>query len=246
MTATQLAYGALRLCREGLARVGRTGSTEQYADALNRLNDMIDAWGAERITIYVLLRTLQTLASGTASYTIGTGGTIAIVRPATIDHAALIIDLNADPETEDPIDVYTDQEWEGIQQKELTSPYIQGIYFDHGWSAGLATITVWPIPTIATTRLVLYTPQALTAFADLTTNYTFPNGYAEALRYQLALRLAPEFGGLVDPQDTIDRAKKSFALIKRANIRPRQSILDSRTPGIAERSIYDWRTDTFR
>lgn len=246
MTATQLIYGALRLCRDGLLRAGRTGSSEQYADGLLRLNDMIDAWALENLTIYYMPRTTKALTSGTATYTIGTGGNINIVRPTRIEAAALIIDTSADPETEVPIDVFTPQDWEGVRQKDLTSPYVQGIYYDFGWTAGLARITVWPVPTIDITSLVLYTLQALTAFADLVTNYTFPPGYAEALRYQLALRLAPEFGGLLAQADTEKLATKALAIVKRGNNRPVQATLDRRTPGLGAHPKYDWRTDSFR
>ncbi len=244
MTSTQLIYGALRLCKGGLARPGRTASTEELADGLSRLNDMIDAWGIERLTIFFVLRTEKVLASGTVSYTLGTGGDINIVRPNRLESAGLILDNTADPVTEVEIDVFTDQDWRGIAQKDLTNPLAQGVYFDHGWTAGLARISPWPIPSVATTTLVLYALQALTAFADLTTNYTFPPGYAEALRLQLALRLAPEFGGLKDPSTKQDAAL-ALSRVKRANIRPEVADLDRRTPGLRNGNAWDYKTGDF-
>lgn len=244
MTATQLIYGALRLCKGGLSRPGRTASTEELADGLSRLNDMIDAWGIERLTIYFVLRTTQVLSANVASYTIGSGGTINIVRPNAIEAARIIVDNTATPVYEAPIDVLTDEQWERTPQKDLTSPLSSGIYYDHNWSAGLARIYPWPVPTVATTTLVLYTLQALTAFADLTTNYTFPPGYAEALRLQLAIRLAPEFGGLKDPSTRSD-AILALARIKRGNIRPEEADLDNRTPGLRAADLWDYRTGDF-
>ena len=245
MTATQLIYRSLRLCKDGLVRPGRTASPEQLTDGLARLNDMIDAWGIERLTIFFVLRTEKTLADATASYTIGTGGSINIVRPASIESAGLILDTAADPTTEKPIHIFTDQEWQSIKQKGLTSTLVSGIYYDKQWTAGLATIYVWPVPTIGTTALILYTLQALTAFADLTTSYTFPPGYAEAIGYQLALRLAPEFGGLTDPA-TEKNATVALARLKRGNIRPVEVELDRATPGLHAGNVFDWRTGDVR
>lgn len=225
-SATTLVYGALRLCNGGLARPGRTASPEELADGLLRLNDLVDAWGVERLTMYQLLRTLKTLASGTPTYTIGAGGSINMVRPDRIDYARLIIDTSASPVTEIDVAIWTDQQWAAISQKTLTNPLPHGIYYDRGWTAGLGLISIWPIPNVGTTQLVLYTKQALTAFADLTTVYTFPPGYAEALRYNLALRLAPEFGGVRDT-GTVQLAKDALGKIKRANIQAVQVGVDS-------------------
>lgn len=230
-SATTLIYSALRLCREGLTRPGRTASTEELADGFTRLNDMLNAWGVERLTMYRVLRTTRALAASTASYTIGSGGAIDIVRPDKIEAAGLILDVNAVPVYEKPIDVITDQRWRRIQQKDLENPLAQGVYFDHGWSAGLGRVYLWPIPSVGTTTLVLYSLVALTAFADLTTCYTFPPGYGEAIRYQLALRLARDFGGLKDPETTTFLATTALARVKRGNIRPEEAALDPRTPG---------------
>lgn len=242
-SATNLIYAALRLCAGGLARPGRTASTEELADGLVRLNNMIDAWGVQRLTMYQLLRTVEPLISGQASYTVGTGGNIPIVRPDQIDYARLIIDTSADPVTEIDLTVWTDQQWAAISQKELTNPLVQGIYYDRGWTAGLGIIYPWPIPDVGTTELVLYTKQALTAFADLTTVYTFPPGYVEALQYNLALRLAPEFGGLRD-QATMQLAREALGLIKRANIQPVVATMDSAL--IPRGEYFDWRTGEIR
>jgi hypothetical protein len=98
-----------------------------------------------------------------------------MVRPASIESVGLVLDVNATPIYEKPIDLFTDQRWQSIRQKNLLSPYIQGIYYDHNWApmavpplatpTPLGTIYVWPIPSIGTTRLPLHIPQALPEFA---------------------------------------------------------------------------------
>lgn len=171
-----------------------TPEASEAADGLLRLNDWIDALALDDFTIYYLLRTVVPLTASTASYTIGVGGTINIPRPTDISAAGLILNTGTVPPNELEIDVFTQQQYEGIVQKTYSSTYPQGIYYDHGWVGGLATIAPFPIPNQSLSQLVLYTPQALTEMT-LAGNVTFPPGYRRLLRYGLARELAPEFGG---------------------------------------------------
>lgn len=241
-TATQLVVAALRLCREGLKAPGRTASTEQLTDGRLRLNEILDAWGADRLTIPSYLRTTHTLTANTTSYTIGIGGNINIVRPVSIDWAGLIIDTAGDPTTEIPIEVFTPQRWRAILQKGLSSSLAQGIYYDHAWTAGLGRIEPWPVPDVGTTQLVIYSYEALTEFADLTTAYSAPPGYMRAIRLALAVELAPEFGGSTRPTLAQD-AKDALGIIKSANLRIVELQVD---PALVSREgLWNWRTDTY-
>lgn len=213
---------------------GETLDPTAEDDALTWLNRMIGSWGAQRLTMYFLTRTPQTLTSGTASYTIGTGGTINIVRPLTIERATLITNLNDTDPTEIPIAVLTDQEYAYWPQKTLQSSYPSAIWYDHNFASSLGRIYPLPIPNVSTTRVVLYTPTALTVFADLTTDYVWPLGYEEAIETNLALRLAIPMGREV-PDGLRELARSSLALIKRSNIgtRLREMSIDPTLLGTA-------------
>jgi len=242
VTARDIVTRALKTL--GVLAAGETPTAEDASDALDALNDMVDSWQLERLFIHEIVRTVKTLAASTATYTIGTGGAINVTRPTWIDAARVILDLAATTPTEIPIEVFSDQKWQDIRQKTLTSSLIQGIWFDHAWSAGLGLIYVWPIPTTGTTRLVIYAPGlAVGAFVDLNTDYTFPPGYRDALHYSLAVRLAPEFGKPLDGL-VAQLAVDSLAKVKRANHRPRELACD---PAItARRGYFDWRTGGYR
>lgn len=242
MTGLDLVSGSLKLL--GVLAAGETATGNDAQDALSRLNDMVDAWNLERLFIFTIVRTPKTLGSGTASYTIGTGGSINIVRPLWIDHAGLIIDTSASTPSEIPIEVFTDQRWQGIPQKTLQSGLAQGIFYDHAWSAGLGLVYPWPIPNVGTTQLVLYAPgTAVAAFADLTTDYTFPPGYKRMLRYNLAVELAPEFGRALD-STVATIAERTIGNVKRANSRPRELRCDPAVTG--RRGAFDIRTGGYR
>lgn len=247
MTGNTLIAGALRLI--GVLGEGETPSATEGADAFSALNDMIDAWALEPLMIYYVLRTVKTLASNKASYSIGTGATdINIARPDRLENAGLIIDQTANPVTEIPLDIFTDQQWEGIRQKGIPSPYARGVYYDRGWTSGGApgqgTIQLYPVPSIGTTQLVLYSLQALTAFPDFTTNITFPPGYAKLLRYGLAIDLSPEFGR-VPSQSVVAEFTRVRTRIKNsnANARPIAAVIDPRVPGRNADNLYNWKTD---
>lgn len=206
---------------------------------LRKANDWIKSLANERLTMFVLLRTPHTLAASTPSYTIGSGGTINIVRPTKIEAAGLILDLSASPVTEIPIDVFTEQQWQGVRQKDLQSPLVSGIYYDHAYTAALGRITVWPVPTISSTRLVLYTPEALAAFADLDTDYTFAPGYERFLKTNFIKEIAGSVGKSLTSEQ-IEIARDARANIKRANIRPAELVVDSALLGNAPG--FDWRS----
>jgi hypothetical protein len=220
------------LISDVLQDIGKLGVGDYLDDAdaesvRRSLNTWIDALALESLLIFHLLRTPHTLTANTATYTIGTGGVINIPRPVKIERAGLIHNTGATPPYEAPIDVFTEQRWQMIPQKDLGGPLAQGIYFDKGWTAGLGLITPWPKPTAAGTALVLYTEQAFTAFADLDTVYTFPPGYELFFRTNLAGEICDGFGKTLSAKQE-QRAVRARAMVKRANIKIVESVIAQR------------------
>jgi len=241
MTARDIITATLRSIR--VLGVGDTLLAEDANDAFDRLNDWLDGLALERLAIYYVTRTSVPLAASTATYTIGTGGVINIVRPTQIEAAGLIQDPSNPVPFEQGVEIWTDQRWQQCPNKTLTSTYVQAIYYDHNWVAGLGTIYVWPIPTIGTTRLVLYTPVALAEFATLDTNYTFPPGYRRYIRTNFAAEIASEYGKQLS-SDQVAAARHAKAQVKRANIRPVESRVDAALLTSSEQ--FDWRTGDWK
>jgi hypothetical protein len=159
----------------------------------------------------------------TNPYTIGIGGTLNTQRPATqnaIVWAGLIL-TSASPTVEIPLTIFTDDAWQAIQVKALTSAagINTGLYYNPTYTTSeLGSIYLWPIPATADNDLALYLRKPLTTFADLTTQYYLPDGCEEALEYNLALRLCGPYTVPVD-QDVKALAKSSMAIFKRSNYR---------------------------
>lgn len=207
-------------------QAGEDPSSEDGQLAFDVLNRWMDSLGTQRQTIYYVLRTAHTLTSTTASYTIGSSGTINIVRPLWIENAGLILDTGASTPVEVPIRVLTDEERAQIPQKTLQSNLVQGVWYDHNWSASLARVFVYPIPNVGTTQLVLYTPVALVEFADQSTDYTFPPGYERTIVFNLALELTAYYPAATVPQNLAKFAVDSMANLKRANLRLSEVFVD--------------------
>lgn len=100
-----------------------------------------------------------------------------------------------------------------------------------GWGGGSYSSGVWgeqayqvnnlylyPVPSTAST-LTLYSRKALLQFDSLTTDINFPKGYERALKYALAVELAPEYQ-VSAGQDVIALAIAAKASLKRTNKRP--------------------------
>lgn len=219
--------------------LGQTPTGAESDDALIVLNLLADALGIERLLLYALTRTTTTLASGTASYTIGSGGSIDVARPTWIESAGLVLDTAATTPSEIPLPILTDDEYARVPQKTLQSSQPSAIWYDHGFDVdGYGLIYPLPIPDVATTQLVLYTPSgAVSQFADLTTAYTYPKGYGRALRKVLALELAPMYPMVTPSPFLVRQAADAKAAIKMSNVRPDERACD---PGLLSQRGGHW------
>lgn len=243
-SATDIGTRALRLL--GVVDAIETPSSEDIMTAFEALNDMVDDWGTQRQTIYTIARNVFSLVSGQASYTLGTGGDWDIARPDWIERCSVIPENSGTGNT-GPMELPIGRplsiaQYQGITIKTAESTFPDRLYWDRNWVAGLSTCYVYPVPTSDDAAIVLYTPTALTEFADLSTEYTFPPGYARALRYCLAVELAPEFG--IDPPEVVARtALSALANIKRANFAPIEAQFDAALVGW--RGRYNIYTDGY-
>lgn len=213
MTGRDLVTASLRLI--GAAAPGESLDATEADDALNALNRMISSWSTESLIIYTRTRESVAMTPSTATYTMGASGTYSSTRAQKIVHA-LVRDETVSPAAEYPVKILSLEEWAGITQKGATAEYPHSLYHDGGFTQD--TVTVYPVPTVAH-KLVLYSEKPLSSISTLDTSVSLPPGYEEALIYNLALRLAPEYGRAV-PDPVVMVATESKGAIKKANIRP--------------------------
>ncbi len=218
-TVRDLIKGSLRLI--GAIASGETPTADEEQDALLALNDMVENWNLEGLMVYTINREEFALVPGQQSYTMGVGGNFNTNRPLRIDQAYMKI-LNTGPSTELPIDLVTDDEWAAITVKSTTSSIPRKLWNRNDFP--LTHLDLWPVPSAANV-LVLYTWDQIGAFSSANAAISLPPGYAKALRYNLAVELAPEYGkepGVV----VASIARDSKEDIKRINAVPQYMDVD--------------------
>lgn len=211
MTVAELIRGAFRTL--GVLAAEETPSAAEQADALVSLNDLLDSWAGERLVLFATARDTYLLTPSTNPHTIGSGGTLNTTRPVRIDRASIMLGNVDGPER--PLQMLSDGEWEALQAKTGTGTptalWVQTSY-------PLAKLHFSPTPNAADT-LVLYTWQQLGRFASAGVDFDFPPGYARAVRANLAVELAPEYG-VSASAELANIANESKATLKRLNQRP--------------------------
>lgn len=194
MTFTQLLQRSLR--HLNYVRPGQSPGPDVKNECLLIGNDMLDAWLLDELLVFARRADPYTLTPGIQSYTIGPTGDFVTARPTKIEEANIILNTTT-PVVRKPIEVINPPNvsaWALIAVQSIPNAIPLILWYDGNWSqtAGNATIRIWPGP-LAAYQLELFTWQQLQSFADLTTNYTFPPGYTEAMSWGLAEKLGPMY-----------------------------------------------------
>jgi hypothetical protein len=199
---------AMRLL--GVLATGEEPSAAEMTDCLEALNQMLDQWNSQPLTIPALFRYDTTLAAGTQTYTIGAGGDIDIEAPIRLQEEDVFLQ---DGDLELPIHAYSQEEWAGIPLKG-TSGRPQGFYYEK--IQPFARINLWPIPDRGF-GLVLYLEVLLTQIFSPQSKFSLPQAYAKAMVFNLAVDLAPEFQRSVTPE-IAEGASSAMGDLKRVNM----------------------------
>lgn len=207
-TALDMIKRAMRLI--GVLSKGETPDDQDAADGLVSLNAMLGSWSNERLMIHVLTLDDVSLTPGKQVYTIGPGGEIDTVRPTSIDPSTYVLWNGVSY----PVQVLNLQQYNGLALKGLEANIPEAIWYSPSYPLG--QLTLYSVPTEAMT-LKLWSSKPFTSFATLTTQVTLPPGYEEALAFNLAVRIAPEYE--TQPSAEVSRtAVTSKKLLKRTNL----------------------------
>ena len=208
-TAYDQICGALRLI--GQLAEGETPSASTAQDSLSALNQMIDSWNTERLSVFSTQDQIVTWLPGVKTMSMGPSGDYIGNRPILIDDATYFRDPASGISF--GIKLINQQQYDGIAVKTVTSTYPQVMWINMEYPN--LTMTVYPIPT-KTLEFHIISVEELTQPATLATSLAFPPGYLRAFKYNLACELAPEFG--VEPSPTVSRiAMTAKRNLKRIN-----------------------------
>lgn len=208
-TPSTMILRALRLIGE--KTVGGTLSTDEQTAYLADLNTMIESWSLERLMVYQLLQESFALVAGTASYTIGSGGTFNTARPNALADPCFTRDTT---NYDRPLTLVDAQTYGRIALKGTGNTYPSYLFYDHAWTAGLGSITLYPLPSAGLT-LYINSWKQLQSFAAIGTTLSLPPGYQRAIEFNLAVELA---GGFTNVSVEVAKiARESKAVIKQVN-----------------------------
>lgn len=208
-TAGETINGSLRLL--GVLAEGETPSAETSQDALRAMDQMVDSWNTERLSVFSTQDQVFTWPAGLINRTLGPSGDFVGNRPILLNDATYF----RDPSTgvSYGIKMINQQQYDGIAVKTVSSTFPQVIFTNMTYPD--IDMFIYPRPTRAL-EWHFISVEELTQPATLDTVLTFPPGYLRAFRYNLACELAPEFG--VEPSPQVQRiAMTSKRNLKRIN-----------------------------
>lgn len=203
-TVLDAVTGAAQLL--GVVFKSETLSADESNDGLVALNDMLSSWSNDSSLTYSNTTEYFTLASGTKSYTIGTGGDFNTTRPISITTAFI-----RDGSIDYPMSLISDVEYESLAYKSLQAGYPRLLNFGNEYP--LANILIYPAPSSAY-QLWITSKKPLPTYAAITDTINLPAGWLKAIKENLALELAPQYG--LEPSATlVRRAMKSLGDVRR-------------------------------
>jgi len=222
-TATVLIEGAMRSI--GMLKKGMTTDATELADGLELLNQMLGMWTNRELMVPTVTNESLTISSAASSYTIGPSGTLVTTKPIEIKNVVLKYGVTP----------YTVEERD-IKLIRASNTGISGIpsYYYYEPTVTNGTLYFDKMPTVPAT-LELDSIKSLSTFTAVTTDVTFIPGFDFAVRFNLAVYMAPEYGKAV-PAEVAKGASDGMDAIESYTSRNRTvySRVDdaiSKTPG---------------
>jgi hypothetical protein len=199
---------ALRLL--GVLAEGETPSAATSQDGLTAMNQMIDSWNTERLSVFCTQDQVFNWPVGQIKQTLGPSGDFVGNRPIQLDDGTY---FRAPSGVSYGIKIINQDQYNGIAVKTSTSTFPQVIFINNTFPN--VEMYIYPRPT-QLLEWHFISVQELTQPATLATELFFPPGYMRAFAYNLAMEMAPEFG--VEPSPQVQRiAMTSKRNLKRIN-----------------------------
>jgi len=211
VTGNELINAALAII--GVISQGETPSASESAQGLSSANNLLQSWGTERLNIFTVATNVFNLSTNVNSYLIGPAQTFNMARPNRYTSAQVLVPSGAGGgDLTFPLEIVDQKGWGEINEKNMSGNVLKVMYPDMAFP--FTTLYFWPRPSFSSgqIRVQLGTWVALTEFADLVTSYSYPPGYERALKFNLAIELAPSFGMVPTPATTQIAAESKAAI----------------------------------
>ena len=199
------------IVKKALQKIGvltkvQVPDADEAKDGLDTLNAMLLSWSNDSMLIYANTWETFNITANDGEYTIGTGADLDTDRPIHILAAYVSQDR-----TDYTLGIIDDVIYNNFIWDKQTTSIPRFLNFDNGFP--IAKIRLWPVPTI-NYELFILSEKQLSQFT-LDEEVALPAGWEQALIYNLAVLLAPEYGQQVD-QITYKMANDSKGSIRTA------------------------------
>lgn len=205
MNIRELLKSSLRVI--GAINPHQVPTNNELKDTLEAMNIMLENWTMDGMMVNALTEENFPLSINVGEYTIGIGGMFnterpyaiigAFIRSGTVDH---------------PVEIITQDEFNAIVDKSVVGmPYLLN-YFSE---SPLGIIRVFFTPNIADS-LHIQTQKRLAEITDLDAEITLEDGYKAAIKWNLALEIAPEWNAELS-QIVVERAQQTKNIIMALN-----------------------------
>lgn len=192
--------------------LGFTPSTDEQTTCMEALNLMLQDWALMPGGVSRLTRENFTMVASTASYTIGASMTFnTTLLPIRIVKAFTRTD-NVDY----PIaPYYSMADYADIEQKADTGrPH--AMVLERSTTTG--TVLFYPTPDAAY-AVHLWSHKPIAAYSSTSSDLALPSGYEPAIKWNLRVEIASEWGLPIAPQDAV-RAEQTLSALKRLHSQP--------------------------
>ena len=187
LTRNQFIEAALRTL--GVLAIDQTPSATEYTNALVKLNALVGEFRVKGLMVWQ--RTTYTMSlTATNTFNIGTGQTLNTPYPI---HLLQAMRLDANTSTRIPMEIIADANYNLLPSSTSGVP----IQLTYQPKMNMGVIKVWPTPdaySVSNVTILLTYLRPLEYFSASTDTADFPEEWVSAIIYNLAVRMAPEYG----------------------------------------------------
>ncbi len=209
-TARDLIQASLRAL--GVLASGEVPTSTEANEALEALSIMLRRWASNSLDVFAISQDSIDLVVGKAVYSVGIGGDVNVVRPNLVV-GAFIRDKNNNDYSLEIVDV---SKYRSICSK-FTQANIPSLLFPN-YRYPLIEISLYPVPSENGYTLFMDSLKPFKEINDLSDEIEFPSEYESAIKWNLAIELAPEYGKRIDGA-TVALARDSLDTLERMNSR---------------------------
>jgi hypothetical protein len=217
ITALELIKNSMR--KLGVIATGETPTAAESTDALAALNDVIESYNIEGLTLWDRVAQSFTLVPGTASYAIGPSGALVTTPLRPVEIKGVYGSFNG---VDCRAAEWTYDQYLAASVKATSELFPQRYAYINHYPNG--RLFLWPTPAQAITLNIDYFEQ-IAALTSLATVMAFPPGYIRALQWELAGELAADYGVSINETQAVG-IRSSKAMLKKSNRRPSVSRMD--------------------